>query len=62
MEVQRGEPEGPDSIIETDPRTLERMIFDGGDAAEAERSGALRLAGDRALATRLLKLYAPARS
>ncbi|HEX8051680.1 MAG TPA: winged helix-turn-helix transcriptional regulator [Thermoleophilaceae bacterium] len=62
MEVQRGEPDEPDSVIETDPRTLERVIFDGGDAAEAERSGELRLAGDRALATRLLKLYAPARS
>ena len=60
MEVQRGEPERPDSLIETDPQTLERVTFDGGDAAEAERSGALRLAGDRRLAPRLLGLYAPA--
>jgi DNA-binding HxlR family transcriptional regulator len=57
MEVRRGEPGTPDAIIETDPATLEEVIFDGGDRTEAERSGALRLAGDRALAARLLDLY-----
>jgi DNA-binding HxlR family transcriptional regulator/putative sterol carrier protein len=58
IEIERGEGEAPDAIIETDPETLEAVIFDGRDLAAAVDSGEMRIEGDEALASRFLGLYA----
>jgi hypothetical protein len=62
IETDRGEVDEPDAIIETDPKTLEAVIFDGADLDQALRSGDMRIEGDQVLAARFLDLYTePAR-
>jgi hypothetical protein len=60
IEVRRGQPETPTRRSRPTCRRSRPLIFDGRDRADGERAGALRLAGDRTLAARLLALYAPA--
>jgi DNA-binding HxlR family transcriptional regulator len=60
IETQRADAEAPDAVIETDPRTLEAVLFDGRDLDDALRSRDLRIEGDRDLARRLLGLYSAA--
>jgi DNA-binding HxlR family transcriptional regulator len=62
IETRRGEAEAPDAIIETGPATLEAVIADGRDPAEAVRSGDMRIEGDEGLASRFLGLYAGSRT
>jgi DNA-binding HxlR family transcriptional regulator len=57
IETQRGDAAAPDVIVETDPETLEAVIFDGRDLADAVRSGDMRIEGDQALAARFLGHY-----
>jgi DNA-binding HxlR family transcriptional regulator len=54
IETQRAEAEEPDAVIETDPRTLEAVIFDGRELDDAVRSGDLKIEGNCELARRLL--------
>jgi DNA-binding HxlR family transcriptional regulator len=58
IEVQRGEARAPDAVIETDPGTLEALLFDGRRLTEALRAGGLKIDGDRRLVERLLSVYA----
>jgi DNA-binding HxlR family transcriptional regulator/putative sterol carrier protein len=60
IETQRADAEAPDAVIETDPRTLEAVLFDGRELDDALRSQDLRIEGDRDLARRLLGLYSAA--
>jgi DNA-binding HxlR family transcriptional regulator len=57
IETERGDAVAPDATIETDPETLEAVLFDGRALAEAVRSGDMRIEGDRGLAERFLGLY-----
>jgi DNA-binding HxlR family transcriptional regulator len=57
IETERGEVDEPDAIIETDPKTLEAVIFDGADLEKELRSGHMRVDGDQRLAARFLDLY-----
>jgi DNA-binding HxlR family transcriptional regulator len=58
IDIARGPADHPDLILETDPATLEELAFAGLTVADAERSGALKVTGDPALAGRLLDLFA----
>ena len=58
FEVARGPAEDPEATIETDPRTLADVLWQGRPVADARRSGELRIGGSRAAATRLLRLFA----
>jgi DNA-binding HxlR family transcriptional regulator len=60
LHVRRGDAEAPDAIIETDPETLEAVIFGGRSATEAMRKREMEIEGDHELVTRLLSLYASA--
>jgi DNA-binding HxlR family transcriptional regulator len=60
IKTQRADAEAPDAVIETDPRTLEAVLFDGRDLDDALRTRDLRIEGDRDLARRLLGLYSAA--
>jgi DNA-binding HxlR family transcriptional regulator len=60
IQTQRADAAAPDAVIETDPRTLEAVLFDGRDLDDALRSRDLRIEGDRDLARRLLGLYSAA--
>jgi DNA-binding HxlR family transcriptional regulator len=60
IDIARGPAGDPDLVIETDPPTLEELAFSGRALAAAEEAGAVRLTGDRALAERLLGVFAVA--
>ena len=57
IDVARGEPERPDATIDTTSATLRGIVFGGRKIADARRSGALKLDGDKAAVTRLLQLF-----
>lgn len=57
IEVRRGEAEHVDLGFETDPMTLASLVYGGRPLADAEAAGALRIAGDRALAERFVTLF-----
>ena len=57
LEAGRGAADQPDAIIETDPRTLAALLWEGRELAEALRSGDVELLGDTELARRLLRLF-----
>lgn len=57
IEVRRGEAPDADVVIETDPHTLETVVFDDRPLREAEREGRLSITGDRALAQRFFRHY-----
>ena len=53
LEVERGSPSDPDAVIETDPETLQQVLWHGRSPSD----GALRISGDRAKAKRFLGLF-----
>jgi DNA-binding HxlR family transcriptional regulator len=57
IDVARGEPRHADAAIDTSAATLRAVVFGGHKIADARRSGALTLEGDKTLATRLLRLF-----
>jgi DNA-binding HxlR family transcriptional regulator len=57
LAITRGELTAPDATITTDARTLRAVTFGGKDVRQAQRDGALALAGDEAIATRFLGLF-----
>jgi DNA-binding HxlR family transcriptional regulator len=61
IELERGMAERPDAVIETDPRTLAAVAFDGRPLADALRGGQMRVEGDKSALRRLFRLFpAPA--
>jgi DNA-binding HxlR family transcriptional regulator len=57
IEVARGELEDADAAIDTTAATLRAVVFGGRKIADARRSGALAIEGDKTLVTRLLQLF-----
>ncbi|WP_033442211.1 winged helix-turn-helix transcriptional regulator [Saccharothrix sp. NRRL B-16314] len=53
VEMSRGEPREPDTVIETDPGTLDRVVGAAGALAEAVEQGRLTLTGDGEAGRRL---------
>jgi hypothetical protein len=58
LSIVRGEPDGADVVIDTEPTSLAVWIYVKRPLAEAEADGSLRLTGDRALAERFANLFA----
>ena len=57
IDIARGPASRPEITIETDPRTLEELVFAGVRVDAAERAGALKVEGDRSKLDRLLGLF-----
>lgn len=57
FEVKRGRPANPEAIIATDPSTLATLLWHDGGVTQAERTGRIRITGDRRAAKQLLKLF-----
>jgi DNA-binding HxlR family transcriptional regulator len=57
LEVARAAAEIPDTVIETDPATLAQVLWHGRPLAEAQRSGAIAIDGDRAAFERFVGLF-----
>lgn len=55
--IDRGPAAAPDATIEADARTLAAVLYGGCARAEAERSGALRLAGDQSALAVFLGMF-----
>jgi DNA-binding HxlR family transcriptional regulator len=57
LAVARGANDRSDVTIETDPDTMNAVLWGGRSLAEAQRSGVLRLEGDRRAAARFFRLF-----
>ena len=57
LRLVRGEADGPDATIDTDPATLQDLVFHGRDLTEALRAGDVTIHGDRATVARFLSLF-----
>jgi DNA-binding HxlR family transcriptional regulator/putative sterol carrier protein len=57
LSVARGETDQPDSLLDTDPETLEALLWHDYPLARAVRSGKLTIEGDSELAARFLTLF-----
>jgi ubiquinone biosynthesis protein UbiJ len=57
LELVRASAEHPDAIIETDPATLAALLWHDRKLADADRAGAIRIDGDRAVVERFLELF-----
>jgi DNA-binding HxlR family transcriptional regulator len=55
--VARGEIDGPDAIIDTDPTTLNAVLWEGRSLADAQRAGDLSSEGDQAAVKRFVALF-----
>lgn len=53
----RGEAPRPDAVIDTDPATLASLVWMGLPLTQAERSGEVKVEGDRKLVKRFLGLF-----
>jgi DNA-binding HxlR family transcriptional regulator len=58
IDVSRGEPQGPVIEVDTDPRTLTALLWEGASPAQAIEAGKLRLRGPRRELSRFLGLFA----
>jgi DNA-binding HxlR family transcriptional regulator len=57
LELQRGEADRPDAVIDSDPATLASALWHRRSVHQATRSGELEIRGSRATARRFLKLF-----
>ncbi len=57
LELARGAADAPDAVIDTDPVTLTQLIWTGRSLAEAVRSGAATIEGNRPALERFLRLF-----
>jgi DNA-binding HxlR family transcriptional regulator/putative sterol carrier protein len=57
IEVARGDAHQPDATIETDPDTLNSVLWGTTSFADAQRSGTLTIDGDTALVERFVRLF-----
>ncbi|HET8680599.1 MAG TPA: winged helix-turn-helix transcriptional regulator, partial [Micromonosporaceae bacterium] len=59
IELGRGAAHQPDAAIETDPRTLAALLWQGRPLAEALQAKDIRIEGSRTAVTRFLSLFPP---
>jgi DNA-binding HxlR family transcriptional regulator len=57
IEVARGDAHQPDATIDTDPDTLDAVLWGGRTLADAQRSGSMTIEGDTAAVKRLVRLF-----
>jgi alkyl sulfatase BDS1-like metallo-beta-lactamase superfamily hydrolase len=57
IDIARGPARHPDLVMHTDSQTLEELVFAGSSVRAAERSGTLKLGGDRTQLEQLLRLF-----
>jgi DNA-binding HxlR family transcriptional regulator/putative sterol carrier protein len=57
IEVARGDAPQPDATIDTDPDTLNAVLWEGRSLADAQRSGKMTLEGDKAAVKRFVALF-----
>jgi DNA-binding HxlR family transcriptional regulator/putative sterol carrier protein len=57
IEVARGDADRPDATIDSDPDTLNAVLWGGTSLADAQRSGSMTIEGDKAAAERLVRLF-----
>ena len=57
IEMARGSADQPDATIDTDPRTLFAVLWNGRSLADAQRAGDMRIEGDAASVDRLVQLF-----
>ena len=57
IEVARGSADQPDATIESDPDTLNAVLWGGRSLAAARRSGSVAIEGDEAAAQRFVRLF-----
>jgi DNA-binding HxlR family transcriptional regulator len=57
IEVARGGTDQPEATIDTDPRALFAVLWDGRSLADALRAGEMRIKGDMAAVERLIRLF-----
>jgi DNA-binding HxlR family transcriptional regulator len=57
LQAARGDATQPDAIIDTDPGTLDAVLWKGRSLADAQRSGQLTIEGDKAAVERFLRLF-----
>lgn len=57
FEIERGEAERPDAIIEGDSGVLRALVYEGRELDEALRSGEVRIEGERSAVERFLTLF-----
>ena len=57
FEIDRGDADRPDSIVETDSGTLAALVYEGRDLDEALRSGDVKIEGDESAVARFLGLF-----
>jgi DNA-binding HxlR family transcriptional regulator/putative sterol carrier protein len=57
IEVARGEAHHADATIETDPGTLDAVLWGAGSLADAQRSGKMTIEGDEAAVERFVGLF-----
>jgi DNA-binding HxlR family transcriptional regulator len=58
IEVARGDAHQPNATIDTDPGTLDAVLWKGRSLADAKRSGAMTVEGDEAAVERFVRLFA----
>jgi alkyl sulfatase BDS1-like metallo-beta-lactamase superfamily hydrolase len=56
-DLGRGDADQPDATIETDPDTLDAVLWKDRPLADAQRSGTMTIEGDQAAVERLLPLF-----
>jgi len=59
LELARASAPNPDAIVETDPATLSAVLWHGRPLADAQRAGALKIAGSQSAVERFLTLFPP---
>jgi DNA-binding HxlR family transcriptional regulator len=57
IEVARGDAHQADAAIDTDPETLNAVLWGGRPLADAQRSGEMTIAGDKAAVQRFVRLF-----
>ena len=57
LEAARGDAPQPDATIDTDPGTLDAVLWKGRSLADARRSGRLTIEGDKAAVERFVRLF-----
>ena len=59
IEIVRGGADQPDATIDTDPGTLDTVLWAGRPLADAQRSGRMTIEGDTAAVERFAQLFPP---
>jgi ubiquinone biosynthesis protein UbiJ len=57
LEVARGDADHADATIDTDPDTLNAVLWRGRPLADAQRSGTMTIDGDKAAVERFVELF-----